>query len=60
MGRKTVATGRGGAGKSSLAALVNRYLKYPVLLVDPNPELSLADMHGFDVRKEGYKFLKVE
>jgi len=40
--------GRGGAGKSSFATLVNRYLKPPTLLVDLDPYLGLADMLGFD------------
>jgi len=53
MGRKIVATGRGGAGKSSFTALISRYLKPPTLLVDLDPDLSLADMLGFDFHKEG-------
>jgi len=55
MGRRIVATGRGEAGKSTFAALVSRYLKPPTLLVDLDPDLSLADILGFDFRKEGYK-----
>jgi len=55
MARKIVSTGRGGAGKSTFAAMVSRYLKPPTLLVDLDPDLSLADMLGFDFRKEGYK-----
>ena len=58
MAKKIVSTGRGGAGKSSFAALVSRYLKPSTLLVDLDPELSLADMLGFDFRKEGYKLQK--
>jgi len=53
MARKIVSTGRGGAGKSSFAALVSRYVKPPTLLIDLDPDLSLADMLGFDFRKEG-------
>jgi CO dehydrogenase maturation factor len=53
MAKKIVSTGRGGAGKSSFAALVSRYLKPPTLLVDLDPDLSLADMLGFDFVKEG-------
>jgi len=52
MGRKIVATGRGGAGKSTFVALIVRYLKPPTLLIDLDPDLSLADMLGADFRKE--------
>ena len=52
MGRKIVATGRGGAGKSTFVALIVRYLKPPTLLIDFDPDLSLADMLGADFRKE--------
>jgi CO dehydrogenase nickel-insertion accessory protein CooC1 len=55
MAKKIVSTGRGGAGKSTFAALVSRYMNPPTLLVDLDPDLSLADMLGFDFRKEGYK-----
>jgi CO dehydrogenase nickel-insertion accessory protein CooC1 len=55
MGRKIVATGRGGAGKSSFTALISRYLKPPTLLVDLDPDLSLVGMLDFDISKEGYK-----
>ncbi len=55
MAKKIVSTERGGVGKASFAALVSRYLKSPTLLVDLDPDLSLADMFGFDFRKEGYK-----
>jgi len=48
MARRIVSMGRGGAGKSSFATLVNRYLKPPTLLVDLDPDLGLADMLGFD------------
>jgi hypothetical protein len=34
MGRKIVATGRGGVEKASFAALVSSYLKPPTLLID--------------------------
>jgi len=53
MAKKIVSTGRGGAGKSSFAALVSRYLKPPTLLIDLDPDPSLADMLGFDLAKEG-------
>jgi len=55
MARKIVSTGRGGAGKSTFAALVSRYLKPPTLLVDLDPDLSLADILGFNFYKSGYK-----
>ena len=55
MARRIVATGRGGAGKSAFTALISRYLKSPTLLVDLDPDLSLADLLGFDFRIEGYK-----
>jgi len=57
MARKIVSTGRGGAGKSTFVALVSKYLKPPTLLVDLDPDLSLADMIGFDFRREGKKTL---
>lgn len=52
MARKIISTGRGGAGKSTFVALIVRYLKPPTLLVDLDPDLSLADMLGADFRKE--------
>jgi CO dehydrogenase nickel-insertion accessory protein CooC1 len=58
MGRKIVTTERGGAGKSSFTALISRYLKPPTLLVDLEPDLSLADILGFNFRKESYKLQK--
>ena len=51
MARKIVSTGRGGAGKSTFVALMSRYLKPPSLLVDLDPDLSLADMLGIDLQK---------
>ena len=53
MPRKIVSTGRGGAGKSTFVALISRYLKPPTLLIDLDPDLSLADMLRFDFHKEG-------
>lgn len=53
MARKIVSTGRGGAGKSTFVALMSRYLKPPSLLIDLDPDLSLADMLGIDLQKEG-------
>ena len=52
MARKIVSTGRGGVGKSTFVALIVRYLKPPTLLIDLDPDLSLADMLGADFRKE--------
>ena len=53
MPRKIVSTGRGGAGKSTFVALASRYLRPPSLLIDLDPDLSLADMLGIDFHKEG-------
>jgi CO dehydrogenase maturation factor len=53
MARKIVSTGRGGAGKSTFVALMSRYLNPPSLLIDLDPDLSLADMLGIDLHKEG-------
>lgn len=53
MTRKIVSTGRGGAGKSTFVALMSRYLNPPSLLIDLDPDLSLADMLGIDLHKEG-------
>ncbi|MFP3898829.1 MAG: AAA family ATPase [Dehalococcoidia bacterium] len=53
MARSIVCTGRGGVGKSTFVALMARYLKPPSLLIDLDPDLSLADMLGFDFQKEG-------
>ncbi len=52
MARKIVSTGRGGAGKSTFVALIVRYLKPPTLLIDLDPDLSLADMLGADFHQE--------
>jgi CO dehydrogenase maturation factor len=51
MTRRIVSTGRGGAGKSTFVALMSRYLKSPSLLIDLDPDLSLADMLGIDLQK---------
>jgi CO dehydrogenase nickel-insertion accessory protein CooC1 len=58
MARSIVSTGRGGTGKSSFAVLVSRYLKPLTLLVDLDPDLGLADILGFNFRKEVYKLEK--
>jgi len=48
-GRITLAAGRGGTGKSTFVALVARYLKPPLLLLDIDPDQSLGNMLGVDV-----------
>ena len=48
MGRIAVCTGRGGVGKSTFVALASRYLDPPKLLIDLDPDESLADMLGVD------------
>ena len=55
MGRKIVSTGRGGAGKTTFAALATRYLSGSLLLIDIDPDQSLADMLGIDLEKEGIR-----
>ncbi len=55
MGRKIVATGRGGTGKSTFVALASRYLAAPMLLIDIDPDQSLAEMLGIDLEKEGVR-----
>lgn len=57
MTRKIVSTGRGGSGKSTFVALMSRYLTPPSLLIDLDPDLSLADMLGIDLAKEGKRTL---
>jgi len=52
MGKKIVVTGRGGTGKSTFAALASRYLTPPMLLIDIDPDQSLADMLGIDLEEE--------
>lgn len=48
-----VSTGRGGTGKSTFVALASAYLRPPILLIDLDPDESLADMLGFDLYKHG-------
>jgi len=55
MGRKIVSTGRGGTGKTTFTALATRYLARPLLLIDIDPDQSLADMLGIDLEKEGVR-----
>ncbi len=49
IGNIIVATGRGGTGKSTFVALASRYLTPPLLLLDIDPDQSLADMLGVDL-----------
>ena len=55
MGKKIVSTGRGGTGKTTFTALATRYLARPLLLIDIDPDQSLADMLGIDLEKEGVR-----
>jgi CO dehydrogenase maturation factor len=48
-GHIIMATGRGGTGKSTFVALVSRYLKPPLLLLDIDPDQSLGTMLGVDL-----------
>jgi CO dehydrogenase maturation factor len=52
MGKTIVVTGRGGTGKSTFAAIASRYLAAPLLLIDIDPDQSLADMLGVDLEME--------
>lgn len=49
VGNIIVSTGRGGTGKSTFVALISRYLAPPLLLLDIDPDQSLADMLGVDL-----------
>jgi CO dehydrogenase maturation factor len=54
MGKINVITGRGGTGKSTFTALFTRYIRAkPLLLIDLDPDESLAKMLGVDLEKEG-------
>jgi CO dehydrogenase maturation factor len=55
MGRMIVSTGRGGTGKSTFVALAGRYFDSPKLLIDLDPDESLADMLGIDLNGNGKK-----
>jgi CO dehydrogenase maturation factor len=48
-GKVMMVTGRGGTGKSTFTALASRYLKSPRLLLDIDPDQSLASMLGVDL-----------
>ena len=53
MAEVIVSTVRGGTGKSTFVALTAAYLKPPVLLIDLDPDESLADMLGSDLDEQG-------
>ena len=54
MGKINVVTGRGGTGKSTFTTLFTKYIKAtPLLLIDLDPDGSLAKMLGIDLEKEG-------
>jgi len=55
MGKRIVSTGRGGTGKTTFTVLAAKYLARPVLLIDIDPDQSLADMLGVDLEKEGVR-----
>jgi CO dehydrogenase maturation factor len=55
VGKRIVTTGRGGTGKTTFAVLSARYLARPLLLIDIDPDQSLADMLGIDLEKEGVR-----
>lgn len=54
-----VSMGRGGTGKTSFVALMTKYFiesgKTPLLLIDADPDQSLADVLGIDFEGEGKK-----
>ena len=53
MKRINVITGRGGTGKSTFTTLFTRYIDVqPLLLIDLDPDGSLAKMLGVDLEKE--------
>jgi CO dehydrogenase maturation factor len=55
--KKIVTIGRGGTGKTSFVALMTKSLinnaQCPLLLVDADPDQSLAEMVGVDPKKQG-------
>jgi CO dehydrogenase maturation factor len=53
MGKINVITGRGGTGKSTFTTLFGRYIyAKPLLIIDLDPDGSLAKMLGVDLEKE--------
>lgn len=55
MAKIIVSTGRGGVGKSTFVALATKYLHSPMLLIDLDPDESLAGMLGIDPNSQGKK-----
>ena len=55
MVRRIVSTGGGRVEKTTFAALAAGYLSAPLLLIDIDPDQSLADMLGVDLEKEGVR-----
>jgi CO dehydrogenase maturation factor len=53
MGKTIVSTGRGGVGKSSFAAIALKHLRSPALMIDADPDQSLAQLLGVDLQQEG-------
>ena len=55
--KKIVTIGRGGTGKTSFVALMTKYFietaQNPLLLVDADPDQSLAEMIGVDPKEQG-------
>lgn len=49
MAKTIVSTGRGGVGKSTFAALAVKHLTSPPLLIDADPDQSLAQLLGVDL-----------
>lgn len=51
--KKIVVMGRGGTGKTSLVALITKYLieigETPILLIDADPDQNLGDLVGADI-----------
>jgi len=52
VGKTLVATGRGGTGKTTFVALAAGLLDSPPLLIDADPDQSLAAMLGVEVARE--------
>jgi CO dehydrogenase maturation factor len=55
MGKKLVATGRGGTGKTTFTSLISRFLPPPIFLIDLDPDQSLPEMLGINLKNEGIK-----
>jgi len=57
--KRIVSMGRGGTGKTTFVALMTKYFiengDTPLLLIDVDPDQSLAEMVGIDFKEEGKK-----